>query len=129
MSFVHQNSFLIILIVALLSIVSGRIWSDKLNRGEITDPDLVMKNGNIYKVVNLYNAKQWTDDWAVGSIICFKIYKQRFIFKNSKEIYVSGDRVRFADDEPDIGKIYKAVFPRSVYGRIVMKPAELPGKA
>ncbi|HYM92628.1 MAG TPA: hypothetical protein VET23_00685 [Chitinophagaceae bacterium] len=122
-SFFKENIWLVLLIVAIACIILGRIWSNNLNWGDITDPKLIMKKGKNYKVINLYLGKGWTEDWVAGSIICFKFYHHRFFVKYSKEIYVSGDKIRFDDDGPVVGKVYKAVFPKSLYGLIVMKPA------
>lgn len=127
--FVSENIWLVILIVAITCIIVGRIWSNSLNWGDITDPKLIMKKGKNYKVINQYLGKGWTEDWVAGSIICLKFYHHRFFVERSKDIYVSGDKIRFEDDGPVIGKVYTAVFPKSLYGIIVMKPAALPPKA
>ena len=127
-AFVKENTWLVILIVAIACIIVGRIWSNIQNWGDITDPKLIMKKGKNYKVINLYTGKEWTEDWVVGSIICLKIYHHRFFVKYSKELYISGDRLRFDDNGPDIGQIYQAVFPRSINGIIVMKPIQATGK-
>lgn len=128
-SFVNENMWLVILIVAIACIILGRVWSNSLNWGDITDPKLIIKKGKNYKVLNLYLGKGWTEDWVAGSIICLKFYHHRFFVKFSKDIYVSGDKLRFEDDGPVIGKVYKAVFPKSLYGIIVMKPESLPAKS
>jgi hypothetical protein len=124
--FVAQNQWLIAVTIALGCIIGGRIWSDKLNWGEITEPRLIIKKNKIYKVINVYTGKGWTEDWSVESIICLKIYNGHFLFNNSKDIYVSGDLIRFDDEEPEVGKIYRAVFPKSAFGRIVMTPVKFP---
>ncbi len=128
-SFVSENMWLVFLIVAIACIIIGKVWSNTQNWGEITDPLLVMKKGKNYKLINLYLGKSWTDDWVVGSIICLKFYHHRFFVKHSKEIYVSGDKIRFDEDGPNIGKVYEAVFPKSPNGRIFMKPTPLPKKS
>jgi len=122
MSFFSQNIWFIIAVIAIACILFGRIWSNILNWGEITDPQLIIRNGKNYKVINLYLPKSWTEDWVVGSIICLEGYHRRFFFKYRKEIYVSGDRIRFTDDGPGIGLFYQAVFPKTTNGSIVMKP-------
>jgi len=126
--FFHQNAWLVITIVAITCILAGRIWSNYLNWGEITDPQLIIRKGKYYKVVNLYLPKSWTEDWIVESIVCLKCYHRRFFVKYSKEIYVSGDRIRFSDDGPGIGSYYQAIFPRTSNGLIVMKPVKKPEK-
>lgn len=127
-SFVSHNAWLIILIVAAAGVIFGKLWSNTQNWGEVTDPKLIMKKGQNYKLINLYLGKGWTEDWVVGSIICLKFYHHRFFTKQSKEIYVSGDKIRFDEDGPSVGKVYEAVFPKSTNGRIFMKPVQLPTK-
>src|SRR3981081_1936241 len=105
-SFFGQNKWFIIIIIAIVGILVGRIWSNNLNWGEITDPQLIIKKGKYYKVVNLYLPKIWTEDWILGSIICLKSYHRRFFVKYNKEIYVSGDRIRFSDGDPGVGQLY-----------------------
>ncbi len=126
MSFFSQNSGFIIAIIAIACILFGRIWSNILNWGEVTDPQLIIRNGKYYKVINLYLPKTWTDDWVVGSIICLECYHRRFFVKYRKEIYISGDRIRFSDDGPGIGLFYQAIFSKSSSGSIVMKPVKKP---
>ena len=125
-SFFSQNKWFIIIIVAIVGILVGRIWSNSLNWGEITDPQLIIKKGKYYKVINLYVPKIWTEDWILGSIICLKSYHRRFFVSYDKEIYVSGDRIRFTDGDPGIGQVYQAIFPKTRNGSIVMKPAKIP---
>ena len=128
MSFFSQNRGFIIIIIAIVGLLIGRIWSNNLNWGEITDPQLIIKKGKYYKVINLYIPKIWTEEWIVGSIICLKSYHRRFFVGYSKEIYVSGDRIRFSDDGPGIGLFYQAIFPKTTNGMIVMKPVKMPLK-
>jgi len=125
-SFFSQNSGFIIAIIAVACILFGRIWSDILNWGEITEPQLIIKKGKYYKVINLYLPKDWTEDWVVGSIICLESYHRRFFIRYRREIYVSGDKIRFSDDGPAIGLYYQAIFPKSTNGSIVMKPLKMP---
>ncbi len=124
MTFFSQNIGLIIIIIAIACILLGRIWSDKLNRGEITDPQLIVRKGKYYKVVNTYVPKSWTEDWIVGSIICLESYHRRFFVKYSREIYVSGDRIRFTDDGPVTGLLYQAIVSKKATRSIVMKPVK-----
>ena len=126
--FAAQNQWLVILTIAFACIIGGRVWSDKLNWGEVTEPRLVIKKNKVYKLINVYIGKGWTEDWSIESIVCFKVYNNRFFFKNSKDIYVSGDLIRFDDDEPEVGKTYSAIFPKTTSGRIIMKPVKLPNK-
>jgi hypothetical protein len=126
MSFVSENIGFIIAIIAIACILFGRVWSNILNWGEITDPQLVIKKGKYYKVINLYLPKNWTEDWVVGSIICLEGNHRKFFVKYRKEIYVSGDRIRFSDDGPAIGLFYQAIFPKTANGSIVMKPVNMP---
>jgi hypothetical protein len=126
MSFFSQNMWFIIAVIAVACILFGRIWSNFLNWGEITDPQLIIRNGKHYKVINLYLPKSWTEGWVVGSIICLEGYHRRFFVKYRKEIYVSGDRIRFTDDGPGIGSLYQAIFPKTTNGSIVMKPVKMP---
>ena len=127
-SFLGQHEWFIIIIVGLACILAGRIWSNHLNWGEITDPHLIIKNGKYYKVVDVYLPKIWTEDWIVGSVICLESNHRRFFVKYSRKIYVSGDRIRFADVEPEIGLYYQATFPKTTNGSIVMKPVEPDSK-
>ena len=125
-SFFSENTGFIIVIIAIACILFGRVWSNILNWGEITDPQLIIKKGKRYRVVNFYLPKAWTDDWVVGSIICLESYNRKLFIKYRKEIYVSGDRIRFADDGPGIGRFYEATFSNSSTSSIVMNPAKLP---
>jgi hypothetical protein len=126
--FISQNKGLLIIVFLITCILIGRIWSNYLNWGNITGPTLVIKKGKHYKVVNLYIPKAWTEDWIVGSIICFKTFDRRFFIKSSRNIYVSGDRIRFPGDGPSIGSFYEAVFPRNKTGPIIMKIIQTPSK-
>ncbi len=126
MSFFSQNTGFIIAIITVTAILFGRIWSNILNWGKITDPQLIIKNGKYYKVTNLYLPKGWTEGWDVGSIICFESFHRKFFVKYHKEIYVSGDRIRFTDDGPGIGLLYKASYSNASSGSIVMKPIKMP---
>jgi hypothetical protein len=128
MSFFSQNIWFVIIIIAIACILLGRIWSNNLNWGEITDPQLIIKKGKYYKVINLYLPKSWTEDWIVSSIICLESYHRRFFFNYSREIYVSGDRIRFTDDGPGIGLFYEAIVTNRTTGSIVMKPIKMPLK-
>ena len=124
-SFFNQNKGFIIVIIAIMCILIGRIWSNWLNWGEITEPHLLIKKGKHYKLVNMYLPKSWTEDWIVGSIICLKSYRRIFFFKFSRDIYVSGDRIRFADEDgPSIGLHYQAMFSSIASGSILMKPVK-----
>src|SRR6266498_1657783 len=96
-SFFSQNIGFIILIIAVACILFGRIWSNILNLGRITDPQVILRQGKNYKVTNLYLPKGWTEGWAVGSIVCLECIQRRFFVRYRKEIYVSGDRIRFID--------------------------------
>jgi len=126
-SFFSENTGFIIVIIAVGCVLFGRIWSNILNWGEITDPQLIIKNGKSYKVINLYLPKGWTEGWEVGSIICFESFQRRFFIKYRREIYVSGDRIRFADDGPGIGSFYKAFYSNTSIGSIVMRPVKMSG--
>jgi hypothetical protein len=128
MSFFSQNTWFIIAVIAVACVLLGRIWSNILNWGEITDPQLILKKGEHYKVINLYLPKGWTEGWEVGSIICFESQHKRFFFKKRKEIYVSGDRIRFSDEGPGIGSFYQAIFSNSAAGSILMKEVKKPVK-
>ena len=128
LSFFSQNMGFIIIIIAIAGILFGRIWSNNLNWGEITDPQLIIKKDKYYKVINLYTPKTWAEDWIVGSIVCLKSYHYKFFVKYSREIYVSGDRIRFPEDGPSIGSVYQAILPKATNGMIVMKPAKMPVK-
>jgi len=120
MSFFSQNTGFIIVVVAVTFLLLGRVWSNFLNWGAITDPQLLIKKGKEYKVINLYLPKGWTEGWEVSSIVCFETYDRRFLIKYRSEIYVSGDRIRFTDDGPRIGSSYRASFPGTSTGAIVM---------
>ena len=119
-SFFGQNIGFVIAIVAVTGILLGRIWSNFLNWGGITDPQMLIKRGKDYKVINLYLPKGWTEGWEVGSIICLETYARSFFVKYRSEIYVSGDRIRFADDGPRIGSVYRASFAGTSSGAIFM---------
>jgi hypothetical protein len=125
-AFVHQNTWFVIFIVAVACVLSGRIWSDKINRGEITDPQLIIRKGKSYKIINTYVPGTWTEDWIVGSIICLKSYDKRFFVRFSRNRYVSGDRIRFTDNGPVIGSFYQAIATKKTTGTIVMKPVKAP---
>jgi hypothetical protein len=125
MSFFRENIGFIIIIIAVACILFGRIWSNILNWGKVTDPQLIIRNGKHYKVINLYLPKGWTEGWEVGSIICFESFHRRFFVKYRREIYVSGDRIRFTDDGPGIGSFYKASYSKTSTGSIVMKPIKM----
>ena len=125
-SFFDQHAGFIILIMVVACILFGRIWSNILNWGTITNPNQVIRGGRYYKVINLYLPKGWTDSWEVGSIICFESFRSRFFVKYRKEIYIFGDRIRFADEGPGIGSFYKASYSNKSTGSIVMKPVKKP---
>jgi len=128
-SFFNQHLGFIILIIAISCILFGRIWSNMLNWGTITEPQAVIKSGKQYKVINLYLPKGWTEGWEVGSIICFESLDRRFFMKYRREIYVSGDRIRFADEEgPGMGSLYKASYSNRSTGSIVMNLVKAPPK-
>ena len=80
-SFFDQHAGFIILIMVVACILFGRIWSNILNWGTITNPNQVIRGGRYYKVINLYLPKGWTDSWEVGSIICFESFRSRFFVK------------------------------------------------
>ena len=124
-SFFNQNKGFIIVIIAIMCILIGRIWSNMLNWGEITEPHLLIKKGKHYKLVNMYLPKSWTEDWIVGSVVCLKCNYRRFFVKYTRKIYVSGDRIRFADGGPEVGLYYQATFLKTTNGSIVMKPVDL----
>lgn len=126
LSFFSQNMGFVIMIIAIAGILFGRIWSDNLNRGEITEPQLVIKKGRYYKVINTYVPKSWTEDWIAGSIICLESRHRRFFVNYNREIYVSGDRIRFTDEGPGIGLFYQATVIKKATGSIVMKPVKMP---
>jgi hypothetical protein len=127
MSFLNQHTGLIIIIIAIACILIGRVWSDILNWGEITDPRVIIKNGKEYKLLNLYIQKSWTEDWIVDSIVCLESQHRSFFAKKTKEIYVSGDKIRFSGaDGPCIGLLYQAVFPKTTNGSIELKPVKMP---
>jgi hypothetical protein len=125
-SFLSQNIGFVILIVGIACVLFGRIWSNTLNWGTITDPQTLIKAGRDYKVVNLYLPKGWTDGWEIGSIVCLECSRQTIWSKNPREIYVSGDRIRFTDDGPTIGSMYKASFTYASSGSIVMSHIKKP---
>ncbi|HEV8283395.1 MAG TPA: hypothetical protein VGQ09_03750 [Chitinophagaceae bacterium] len=125
--FFSENLGFIIIIIAVACTLFGRIWSNILNWGHITDPQLIIRDGKHYKVINLYLPKGWTEGWEVGSIICFESFQRRFFVKYRKEIYVSGDRIRFTDDGPGIGTFYKASYSNTSTGSIVMDPVKMQG--
>src|SRR6266581_3791726 len=126
MSFFSQNIGFIMVIIAVACILFGRIWSNILNWGEITDPLVIIKGGRDYKVTNLYLPKGWTEGWEVGSIICLESFHRSFLIKYRREIYVSGDRIRFTDDGPGIGTLYKASFSSASSASILMNPVKIP---
>ena len=96
-----------------------------LNWGTITEPQSIIRSGRHYKVINFYLPKGWTEGWEVGSIVCFESFERRFFMKQRKEIYVSGDRIRFANEEgPGIGSSYKASYSNKSTGSIVMQPVK-----
>ena len=128
-SFFSQNMGFVIIVIAIACILFGRIWSDNLNHGEITEPHLIIKKGKYYKVINTYVPKSWTEDWIVGSIICLESYHRWFFVSYRREIYVSGDRIRFTDDGPGVGLLYQAIATKKASGSIVMKPVKMPIKA
>lgn len=127
LSFLYQNILLVILILFITGIILGRIWSNNLNWGEITDPKLIMKNGKNYQILNFYKGESWSENWNVDSIICFKSSHHGFFKKYSREIYVSGDKIRF-DDDPGLGIVYQAIFPKTINGSILMKPVRIQAK-
>jgi len=125
-SFWSQHTGFMILIIALACILFGRIWSNMLNWGTISEPQSVIRGGKQYKVINLYLPKGWTEGWEVGSIICFESFSRWFFVKYRKEIYVSGDRIRFAnEDGPGIGLLYKASYSNKSTGSILMSPVRI----
>jgi hypothetical protein len=78
-------------------------------------------------VINVYLPKGWTEGWEVGSIICFESFDHRFFIKSRREIYLSGDRIRFAnEDGPSIGSFYRASYSNRSTGSIVMSPVKRP---
>ena len=79
-SFFDQHAGFIILIMAVACILFGRIWSNILNWGTITNPNQVIRSDD-YKVINLYFPKGWTDSWEVGSIICFESFTKQIFCK------------------------------------------------
>lgn len=127
MSFFSQNIIFIMIIVGVGCILIGRIWSNFLNWGDITDPQMIIRNGQSYKLVNLYFPKGWTEGWEMGSIICFEAVQRRFFLKSRREIYISGDRIRFTDEDgPVIGSYYKASFTNASSGSILMTLIKKP---
>ena len=125
-SFLSQNIGFVIVIIAVACILLGRIWSNILNWGEITDPHAIIKEGRDYRVINLYLPKGWTEGWEVGSIVCLECSQRRFFSKYQREIYVSGDRIRFTEEGPAIGSTYKASFTYASSGSIVMTHLKKP---
>jgi len=124
-SFVNENMWIIILVLFIAGVILGRIWSNNLNWGEITDPKFIMREGKNYQILNLYKGESWSENWDVGSIVCFKSHHHGFVKKYSKEIYVSGDKIRFDDNVgPGIGVVYQAIFPKTLNGLILMKPVK-----
>lgn len=123
-SFFSQNIGFVIVIAVVACVLFGRIWSNVLNWGQITEPQVLIKNGKSYKVLNIYLPKGWTEGWEVDSVVCFENFHRKFLIKYRKEIYVSGDRIKFTDDGPAIGTIYQASY--SSRGSIVMKPVKTP---
>ena len=123
-NFIQQYQGLVITIVAIACILIGRIWSDTLNWGAITDADQLIKNGRNYKVLSVYLPTKWSEGWVVGTIICLESYPSRFFIKYKKDIYISGDRVRFADEGPTIGLTYKAKITRAMSHSILMTPVK-----
>jgi hypothetical protein len=119
-SFFSQNTGFIIAVIAVTCILLGRVWSNFVNWGAITDPQLLLRKGENYKVINLYLPKGWTEGWELGSIICLETYDRFFFIKYQREIYVSGDRIRFSNDGPQIGAFYRATFPGTSSGTIIM---------
>ena len=125
--FFGQHVGLMVLIIAIACILFGRIWSNMLNWGTITEPHSLIRGGKHYKVINFYIPKGWTEGWEVGSIICFESLNRRFFMKYRREIYVSGDRIRFAnEDAPGIGLSYVASYSNKSTGSIVMNPIRKP---
>jgi hypothetical protein len=125
-SFFSQNKAFLLVIMAIAGILVGRIWSNKSNWGEITDPNLIIRQGKFYEVVNLYIPKDWTEDWIADSIICFKSSHRSFFVKYTRKIYVLADHIRFTDDGPFVGSYYQAVSRKTTTGLIVMKPVNMP---
>jgi hypothetical protein len=123
-NFIDQNRGLVITIIAIAGILIGRIWSDTLNWGAISEPDMLIKNGQTYKVLSVYLPTKWSEGWIVGTIICLEGYQSRFFIKYKKDIYISGDRVRFADEGPNVGSMYKAKITRSMSHSILMTPVK-----
>ena len=120
-AFLHHNMGFVTLIVAIACVLLGRIWSDRLNRGEITDPLLMVRKEHYYKVINTYVPSMWTEDWIVGNIICLKQYHSKLLQEGNRDIYVSGDRVRFTDGGPVIGSMYQVIATKKSTGGVVMK--------
>ena len=121
-SFFGQHTGFMILIMAIACILFGRLWSNRLNWGTITEPQSVIRSGKNYKVINCYLPKGWTEGWEIGSVICFETFERHFFKTYRREIYVSGDRIRFAnEDGPAIGSIYKASYSNKSTGLVVMQ--------
>ena len=130
MSFFSQNIVFITIVIAIGCILIGRIWSNFLNWGKITDPQMMIRNGQNYRLVNLYFPKGWTEGWEVGNIICFETFQRRFFMQSKREIYISGDRIRFTNEEgPVIGSYYKATFTHASSGSILMTYIKKPAGA
>jgi len=128
--FFSQHTGLIILIIAIACTLFGRIWSNMLHWGTITEPHSLIRSGSHYKVINIYLPNGWTEGWEVGSIICFESFDRHFFVKKRKEIYVAGDRIRFTNEEgPGIGSFYTASYSNKSTGSIVMKPVKMPSAA
>jgi len=128
LSFLSENLGFLIIIVFIAGILLGRVWSNLLNWGEVTDPHSVIREGRNYRLNNVYLPKGWTEGWEVGSILCLECSHSKSIISFRKEIYVAGDRIRFSDEGPKIGALYKASYTRASSGSIVMTEIEKPGK-
>ncbi|HEY2721153.1 MAG TPA: hypothetical protein VGI82_05490 [Chitinophagaceae bacterium] len=119
--FLHHNIVFIIIVIAIACVLAGRIWSNFLHWGKIADPHMLIRNGHNYKLINIYNPKGWTEGWEVGSIICFESDNKRFFIGAKKEIYISGDQIRFTDENgPLIGSVYEAAYTHASSGMIRM---------
>jgi hypothetical protein len=84
-----------------------------------------MRKGKYYKVINTYVPTRWTEDWIVGSIICLKAYNRKLFISYSRDIYVSGDRVRFTDGGPVAGSLYQVMTTKKSTGTVVMAPVKI----
>jgi len=127
-SFFNQNRGLMIVIIAIACILIGRIWSDILNWGAITDPQKMIKNGGKYKVLSVYLPSTWSEGWVIGTIICLESYQSRFFIKYKKDIYLSGDRIRFGNEGPNIGLTYEAKITHASSHSILMTPVKPESK-